>query len=142
MKLRHLVPFGLAEPNKPRHYREMAKVVWENRRALPYASRILRKGVCDGCSLGPYGLRDNVIPGVHLCTTRLKLLRLNTMAPLDPARLADGQPDVAGVWNSFEATHTPLQLPASLADRDSFSAEELQALVRARTARGGDGSSR
>ena len=57
-----------------------------------------------------------------------------------PLRLADGQPDVAGMWNSVEATHTPLQLPASLADRDSFSPEELQALVTARAARGGDGS--
>ena len=37
MKLRHLVPFGLAEPDKPRHYTDMAKSVWENRRALPYA---------------------------------------------------------------------------------------------------------
>ena len=89
MKLRHLVPFGLAEPDKPRHYTDMAKSVWENRRALPYAWRILRDGVCDGCSLGPYGLRDNVIPGVHLCTTRLRLLRLNTMPALDPAPLSD-----------------------------------------------------
>ncbi len=89
MKLRHLVPFGLLEPNKPRHFTEMAKSVWENRRALPYAWRILRDGVCDGCSLGPYGLRDNAIPGVHLCTTRLKLLGLNTMRALEPQRLAD-----------------------------------------------------
>ena len=89
MKLRHLVPFGLLEPEKPRHFREMAGAVWANRRALPYAWRILRDGVCDGCSLGPYGLRDNVIPGVHLCTTRLALLRLNTMGPLDPKQLAN-----------------------------------------------------
>ena len=89
MKLRHLVPFGLLEPNKPRHYTEMAKTVWENRHALPYAWRILRDGVCDGCSLGPYGLRDNAIPGVHLCTTRLKLLSINTERALDPERLAD-----------------------------------------------------
>src|SRR5262245_65136376 len=67
----------------------MARIVWENRDALPYAWRILRHGVCDGCSLGPYGLRDDVIPGPHLCTTRLRLLRLNTMGALDPARLAD-----------------------------------------------------
>ena len=89
MTFRHLIPFGLAVPNKPRHYREMAKAVWENRDALPYAWRILRDGVCDGCSLGPYGLRDNVIPGVHLCTTRLRLLKLNTMRDLDPRRLVD-----------------------------------------------------
>jgi molybdopterin-dependent oxidoreductase alpha subunit len=89
VKLRHLVPFGLLEPRKPRHFREMARIVWENRDSLPYAWRILRHGVCDGCSLGPYGLRDDVIPGPHLCTTRLRLLRLNTMGALDPARLAD-----------------------------------------------------
>jgi molybdopterin-dependent oxidoreductase alpha subunit len=89
VKLRHLVPFGLLEPSKPRHYREMARAIWQNRRALPYAWRILRDGVCDGCSLGPYGLRDNVIPGVHLCTTRLGLLALNTQGPLDPRALAD-----------------------------------------------------
>ena len=52
-------------------------------------SRILRHGVCDGCSLGPRGLRDDVIPGVHLCLTRLKLLRLNTMGPIPDAALGD-----------------------------------------------------
>jgi molybdopterin-dependent oxidoreductase alpha subunit len=88
---RRWIPFGLAEPEKPRHYRDMALTVWENRGSLPYAWRILRDGVCDGCSLGPYGLRDNVIPGVHLCTTRLRLLRLNTMGALDPRRLADAE---------------------------------------------------
>jgi molybdopterin-dependent oxidoreductase alpha subunit len=89
VKARHWIPFGLAEKQKPRHYREMLEIAWENRGALPYAYRILRDGVCDGCSLGPYGLRDNVIPGVHLCTSRLKLLRINTMGALDPERLAD-----------------------------------------------------
>jgi len=87
MKLRHWIPFGLLEPNKPRHFRELLKTVRDNRHALPYAWNILTRGVCDGCSLGPYGLRDNVIPGVHLCTTRLGLLKLNTMGPLDPRRL-------------------------------------------------------
>jgi molybdopterin-dependent oxidoreductase alpha subunit len=89
MKPRHLVPFGLLEPHKPRHFRETLRVLWQNRDSLPYAWRILRDGVCDGCSLGPYGLRDNVIPGMHLCTTRLTLLRLNTMGALDPAALRD-----------------------------------------------------
>lgn len=83
------VPFGLLERNKPRHFREMMKVVWENRDNLPYAWRILNHGVCDGCSLGPYGLKDNVIPGVHLCLSRLKLLRLNTMPAFDPRNVAD-----------------------------------------------------
>jgi molybdopterin-dependent oxidoreductase alpha subunit len=64
-------------------------VVWENRDSLPYAWRILTDGVCDGCSLGPRGLRDDAMEGVHLCMTRLRLLRLNTMPPLAPSRLED-----------------------------------------------------
>jgi molybdopterin-dependent oxidoreductase alpha subunit len=84
-----LVPFGLLWPNKPRHYREMLKVAWENRGRWLYALRILRHGVCDGCSLGPRGLKDDVVPGVHLCLSRLKLLRLNTMGPIAPELLSD-----------------------------------------------------
>jgi molybdopterin-dependent oxidoreductase alpha subunit len=86
--LSRLVPFGLGQV-KPHHYREMAAVIWENRAELPYAWQILRHGVCDGCSLGPYGLRDNVMDGIHLCTTRLKLLRLNTIRELNLSALAD-----------------------------------------------------
>jgi molybdopterin-dependent oxidoreductase alpha subunit len=81
-------PYGAGE-QKPNHYAEMAKTVWQNRRNLPYAWRILRKGVCDGCALGVAGFHDWTISGVHLCTTRLNLLQLNTMAALDPARLED-----------------------------------------------------
>ncbi len=82
------VPFGIGF-TKPHHYREMARVLWENRHSLPYAWRILRHGVCDGCSLGPAGLRDATMKGVHLCMTRLKMLRLNTMPALDHSRLAN-----------------------------------------------------
>jgi molybdopterin-dependent oxidoreductase alpha subunit len=74
---------------KPRHYREMLRVAWANRRELPFAMRILRDGVCDGCALGTSGLSDWTIPGVHLCMVRLELLELNTAGPLDPSRLAD-----------------------------------------------------
>jgi molybdopterin-dependent oxidoreductase alpha subunit len=45
--------------------------------------------VCDGCALGVAGFHDWTIDGVHLCMTRLNLLRLNTMPALDVARLAD-----------------------------------------------------
>ena len=55
-------------------------------------------------------------------------------------RLADGQPNIEGVWNSVAATHTPLQLPASLADKDSFTQDELDALVAARAEGRGDAS--
>jgi molybdopterin-dependent oxidoreductase alpha subunit len=70
----------------------MAQVLWQNRDNLPYAWRILTRGVCDGCSLGPRGLRDDVIDGIHLCMTRLKLLRLNTMGPIPEERLRDLAP--------------------------------------------------
>ncbi|MBI4565403.1 MAG: FdhF/YdeP family oxidoreductase [Planctomycetes bacterium] len=83
------LPFGIGARRKPRHFTEMLKVAWENRDSLKYAWNILRHGVCDGCSLGPYGLKDDVINGVHLCTTRLRLLRLNTMPAFDPAVLED-----------------------------------------------------
>ncbi|HEY2954064.1 MAG TPA: FdhF/YdeP family oxidoreductase [Candidatus Eisenbacteria bacterium] len=88
-RLRDLIPFGPRRHPRPRPYFEMAKIAWENRDNLPYAWRILVHGVCDGCSLGPRGLRDDVIQGVHLCMTRLRLLRLNTMGPIPEARLSD-----------------------------------------------------
>src|ERR671919_233767 len=87
--LSRLVPFGLTRQTKPHHYREMLGVLWENRKEIPYAWDILNHGVCDGCSLGPYGLRDNVLDGVHLCMTRLKLLKLNTMSALDMSAVKD-----------------------------------------------------
>ncbi len=81
-------PNGVGEV-KPNHYGEMLRTVWDNRDNLPYAWRILSKGVCDGCALGVAGFQDWTIEGVHLCTTRLNLLRLNTMGALDPAVLGD-----------------------------------------------------
>ena len=87
--LSRLIPFGVVGQTKPRHYREMLGVLWENKDNLPYAWKILKHGVCDGCSLGPYGLRDNVLDGVHLCMTRLRLLRLNTIGALDAAQLSN-----------------------------------------------------
>ena len=80
--------FGLTD-QKPRHYLEMAKIAWENRDELPFAWRILRDGVCDGCALGTSGLSDWTIPGTHLCMVRLELMRLNTAPALDPAILTD-----------------------------------------------------
>jgi molybdopterin-dependent oxidoreductase alpha subunit len=74
---------------KPNHYLEMARVAWANRDQLPYAWRILTRGVCDGCALGTTGLKDWTLDGVHLCMVRLELMRLNTAPALDPERLAD-----------------------------------------------------
>ena len=88
-RLSRLVPFGLIGQTKPHHFREMLGVLWENRKELPYAWEVLNHGVCDGCSLGPYGLKDNVLDGVHLCMRRLKLLKLNTMSALDMSVMSD-----------------------------------------------------
>ena len=71
------LPFGL-DQQKPRHFSSMARIAWENRDQLPFAWRILKDGVCDGCALGTTGIKDWTLPGVHLCMVRLELLRLNT----------------------------------------------------------------
>lgn len=103
-----VVPFGLGE-DKPHHILEMVEVVRENSDNLPYAWSILRHGVCDGCSLGPRGLRDDVIDGIHLCTTRLKLLRLNTMPELFEVDLED-----------MERLRAKVQPPAATDGADSL----------------------
>ena len=50
-------PNGIGE-QKPNHYREMREPSGRTARNLPYAWRILRKGVCDGCALGVAGFHD------------------------------------------------------------------------------------
>jgi molybdopterin-dependent oxidoreductase alpha subunit len=87
-RLRSAIPFGLGQ-TKPHHFRDMAKVVWKNRDNLGYAWKVLSRGVCDGCALGVAGFHDWTITGVHLCMTRLNLLRLNTMPALDTRLLED-----------------------------------------------------
>ncbi len=82
------MPFGLGA-TKPKHFRDMLDVVWKNRDNLGYAYKVLTQGVCDGCALGVAGLHDWTIDGVHLCMTRLNLLRLNTMPALDETALVD-----------------------------------------------------
>ena len=82
------IPYGIGEV-KPNHFAEMAKIAVENRAHPVYAWRILRDGVCDGCALGTVGLHDFTMDGVHLCTVRLNLLRLNTMDAMDPSLLSD-----------------------------------------------------
>jgi len=83
-----VIPLDPTE-RKPNHYAEMLRVAWENRDQLPFAWRILKHGVCDGCALGTTGLRDWTMDGVHLCMVRLELMRLNTAPALDPDRLKD-----------------------------------------------------
>ena len=87
-RLQVLVPFGLGQ-DKPGHFRDMFKIVWKNKDNLPYAWKVLSKGVCDGCALGVAGFHDWTIKGTHLCMTRLNLLRLNTIGAFDEKILAD-----------------------------------------------------
>src|SRR5262245_25234615 len=87
-RLKSAVPFGLGQI-KPKHFREMAAVAWRNRDNARYAWKVLSQGVCDGCALGVAGFHDWTIDGIHLCMTRLNLLRLNTMPELDSNLLSD-----------------------------------------------------
>jgi molybdopterin-dependent oxidoreductase alpha subunit len=87
-KVKSAVPFGLGQ-TKPQHFRDMLKIAWKNRDNLGYAWKVLSKGVCDGCALGVAGFHDWTIEGVHLCMTRLNLLRLNTMPAFDEKMLSD-----------------------------------------------------
>ncbi|HAB18166.1 MAG TPA: FdhF/YdeP family oxidoreductase [Verrucomicrobiota bacterium] len=90
-RLASWVPFGLGQ-TKPQHFRDMLGIAWKNRDNLGYAWKVLSRGVCDGCALGVAGFHDWTIPGVHLCMTRLNLLRLNTMPEFAPELLADVAP--------------------------------------------------
>lgn len=78
--------FGLQKPN---NFFEVFRAAAENADNAAYAWRILNDGVCDGCALGTTGMRDWTIHGVHLCNVRLRLLRLNTVGPLDVNLLSD-----------------------------------------------------
>ena len=84
-------PNGIGE-QKPNHYRDMGRAAWANRAHPVYAWKVLTKGACDGCALGVAGLHDWTMDGVHLCTTRLNLLELNTADAVDPLLLADVAP--------------------------------------------------
>jgi molybdopterin-dependent oxidoreductase alpha subunit len=84
-------PNGIGQ-QKPNHYGAMVSTVVENRRNLPYAWKILSQGVCDGCALGVAGFHDWTLDGVHLCTTRLELLSVNTADAMDHSLLFDVEP--------------------------------------------------
>lgn len=88
LKLAGATPFGIGQ-TKPQHFREMMRIIWENRDNLDYAFRILNDGVCDGCALGTSGMKDWTIDGTHLCLVRLNLLRWNTMGAFKENALAD-----------------------------------------------------
>lgn len=88
----HAIPFGIAIRDKPRYYREYWKAMWENRGNLPYALQILKRGLCDRCSLGPAGVHDDAAEGTHLCALRLRQLKHQTMDPVGSEILGDVRP--------------------------------------------------
>lgn len=91
-------PNGIGQ-QKPDHYGEMVRTVWANRAHPKLAWDILTKGVCDGCALGVAGFHDWTIDGVHLCTTRLRFLEVNTADAIDPEVFSD-----VSVLRSYSST--------------------------------------
>ena len=67
----------------------MTRVAVNVRHAPKRAWKILNEGVCDGCALGVAGLHDWTLDGIHLCTTRLKLLEVNCAPAFDHTVLHD-----------------------------------------------------
>ena len=48
-------PYGVGH-TRPNGYHAIWRALRDNWRHLPFAMRIMRKGVCDGCALGVAGL--------------------------------------------------------------------------------------
>ena len=67
----------------------MTRVAVNVRRTPKRAWKILSEGVCDGCALGVAGFHDWTLDGIHLCTTRLKLLEVNCAPAFDHSVLSD-----------------------------------------------------
>ncbi|HVE41628.1 MAG TPA: molybdopterin-dependent oxidoreductase [Planctomycetota bacterium] len=91
-KFLHALPFGIGIRNKPRHFLNYLRALWETRRNPGYARKVLKRGVCDGCSLGPAGLRDDVADGSHLCSLRLAQLKYQVMEGIGAEHLGDVGP--------------------------------------------------
>lgn len=87
--LRENFPFGLLHPRKPRHFREVLKVIADNAAQLPDAWRVLN-GPCNGCAVQTDGLRDEVMPdSPHFCLTRLGLIEETLRQPFDPSAFSN-----------------------------------------------------
>ena len=129
-RLARAIPFGLGRV-KPHHFRDMARVAWENRDNPGYAWKVLSQGVCDGCALGAAGLHDWTIDGIHLCMTRLNLLRLNTMPALDVRRLADVAGAARAAQRRAARARAPALPAAARSRRPRLSAHQLGRGIRA-----------
>ena len=107
-KFLHAIPFGVGIKDKPRYYLDYWKSMWASRINLPFALKILKHGLCDGCSLGPAGDRDDVANGTHLCSLRLKDLRY---------RILDGIKSEEWAPTSIAATTMGCFLPITTTER-------------------------
>ncbi|MDZ4803191.1 MAG: FdhF/YdeP family oxidoreductase [Bryobacteraceae bacterium] len=87
-RLRNAVPFGIGQ-QKPQHFADFPAIILNNLDNAGYAWKVLSRGVCDGCALGVAGFHDWTLGGMHLCMTRLNLLRLNTMPAFDERIVED-----------------------------------------------------
>ena len=116
-------PNGLGE-QKPHHYRGIAKTVWENRRSLPWAWRILRKGVCDGCALGVAGFHVYLeLPQIHVLECPKGLQEIGTapqqslvaLSVLTLLLLIDALRNRSGGWFGFGTIFMALILGGAFA---------------------------
>jgi predicted molibdopterin-dependent oxidoreductase YjgC len=69
--------------------RDMLPALWQHRRQLAYLWQALNHGVCEGCSLGSRGLRDDTLNRFHLCPRRLRSLPPNCTKPLTIPRILE-----------------------------------------------------
>ncbi len=83
------VPFGIMQPNKPRHFLAILDTFAENWGQWHKAWRVLN-GPCNGCAVQTDGLRDNVLPNSpHFCAVRLSLIEEVLRPDFDPCILSD-----------------------------------------------------
>ena len=66
-----------------------------------------------------------------LFTTTVTMVAQEPQQNWSPTLLADGQPNIEGMWNNSDAMFTPLELPEELAGQD-LSPEQLQQRAEAR----------
>ena len=68
---------------------------------------------------------------VGLATPALGQVAKDATETWEPTRLADGQPDIQGMWNNIGVSDTPLELPDGFSG-PSFSQADLEAIAKAR----------
>ena len=79
------IPFGLGK-SKPKHFREMLRIAWENRDNMGYAWRILKHGVYH--TKKNLGVDESVMWGEYFFVEALTKLTANQFQRLSPEALA------------------------------------------------------